>query len=427
MLLISAFPHRFQSIQMPAHEPTDPPANADDVTQTDASHTTTRRTKKKTSKKKATKAKPGRKKQAKNKAKTAKTTKKKRTKKSSSGGSVKRPYPQRSLEEALTVPEAIRIQNNGNPWDTEQVAKAVGLSKASNKFFYLAGAARDYGLTIGSRDTETIDLAALGKSIFFADSDDTKEQAKRDAFFNVDIFKKVFSHYGGGNLPKLEFVKNTLQKEFQLPEEFHDEFIKLFKANCKFLGIEEGVKDEKQKRRVEEESADTTTDVRVVGEPKGKFDRSAFVIMPFSEKGQEPRPEGFFDEVLNSLITPAANEAGFAVETANKDGSDIIQSTIVIQLLAADLVIADLTDHNPNVFIELGIRLANEKPVALVKAEGTDPVFDVDNMLRVFSYSPNLWATTVETDLPKLTNHIKASWDNAATARTYMQILTGKG
>jgi hypothetical protein len=60
---------------------------------------------------------------------------------------------------------------------------------------------------------------------------------------------------------------------------------------------------------------------------------------------------------LKSLLTPAGTEAGFKVNTANKQGSDVIQSTIVNDLLEADLVIADLTDHNPNVLFELGLRM----------------------------------------------------------------------
>ena len=67
----------------------------------------------------------------------------------------------------------------------------------------------------------------------------------------------------------------------------------------------------------------------------------------------------------------------------------------------ADLVIADLTQHNPNVMFELGMRMAEDKPVVLIKASGTGPLFDVDNMLRVFEYNPNLWSTTVEKDMPK--------------------------
>jgi len=209
-------------------------------------------------------------------------------------------------------------------------------------------------------------------------------------------------------LPEKEFLSNILMSEFGLAREFHDEFAAIFKANCKFLGIDNGLAVE-VRASLRQDQVEQRTDIRVIGEPKGKFDRTAFVIMPFVEQSEKPRPTGFFDEVLKSVVTPAANDAGFSVETAQQQGSDVIQSTIINQLLTADLVVADLTDHNPNVLFELGIRLAKELPVALIKAEGTGPVFDVDNMMRVAPYSPHLWTTTIKVDVPRLRDHIKAA------------------
>ena len=326
-----------------------------------------------------------------------------------------RPYPAKTLEETLVIPQAIRVENNGNPWDTEDVAQAsLGVARKNNKFFYTAAAARDYGLTVGTRDTDKIELAPLGREIFFAGDEETKKKKLLEAFFAIDIFKRVFEHYGGAELPKKEFLANTLQKEFGLDPEWHDEFVKIFKANCGFLGIEKGLGPD-QKIPKKDEPLEHPSEIQVVGQPKGKFDRTAFVIMPFTEKGANPRPQGFFTELLNSVITPAANAAGFAVETSRKQGSDVIQSTIIDQLLKADLVIADITDHNPNVLFELGIRIAKDLPVALIKAEETGPIFDVDNMMRVLPYSSNLWSTTVEKDVPRLTDHVKGAWDNRST------------
>jgi hypothetical protein len=62
-----------------------------------------------------------------------------------------------------------------------------------------------------------------------------------------------------------------------------------------------------------------------------------------------------------------------------------------------------------------------------MKAEGTGPLFDVDNMLRVFEYSPNLWATTVEKDMPNLRDFMKGAWENRDSTKTYMKILRGRG
>ena len=147
-------------------------------------------------------------------------------------------------------------------------------------------------------------------------------------------------------------------------------------------------------------------------------------IMPFVEHDEDRYPTGFFGEVLTSLFTPAITGAGLEVRTAQRQGSDLIQSTIINELLAADLVLADLTEHNPNVLFELGMRIAEDKPVVLVKAKGTGNVFDVDHILRIEQYSPNLWRSTVEQDRPLLQAHIQAAWDHRETAQTYRGILT---
>ncbi len=51
-----------------------------------------------------------------------------------------------------------------------------------------------------------------------------------------------------------------------------------------------------------------------------------------------------------------------------------------------------------------------DRPIASIQAEGTARIFDVDNVLRVFSYRPNPWTSTLEADCPKLTEHVKAAW-----------------
>jgi hypothetical protein len=163
----------------------------------------------------------------------------------------------------------------------------------------------------------------------------------------------------------------------------------------------------------------------VVAEPEGVSDaKTCFIIMPFRERPDDDRyPIGFFKEVLESLLQPAAVEAGFRVRTALREGSDVIQSTIVNDLLEADLVLADLTAHNPNVLFELGIRMHYDAPVVLVRAKGTAQIFDVDTTLRVLDYDPNLWASTLARDIPAIRDHIKGAWANRDSAATYMKLM----
>jgi hypothetical protein len=213
----------------------------------------------------------------------------------------------------------------------------------------------------------------------------------------------------------MKYLGNTLEREFNLDPVFHEEFSRVFRENCEYLRITSGDSAGK---------ADAPTTV-IVGEPTSSSNVKAFIILPFTERNAE-RPTGFFLEVLRSLITPAAIEAGFKVETANRQGSDVIQSTIINELLGAELVVADLTDHNPNVMFELGLRMAVDRPVALIKAAGTGRIFDVDNMLRVYEYRPQLWRSTLDTDVPELAKHIRASWENRTADHSYMKILRAK-
>ena len=111
------------------------------------------------------------------------------------------------------------------------------------------------------------------------------------------------------------------------------------------------------------------------------------------------------------------------MQTARREGSDVIHSTIVNELLEADLVIVDLTEHNPNVLFELGVRMAAEKPIALIRSKGTPAIFDVDNLLRVLDYDPRLWKSTLEADLSRMQTHIKGSWENRDSGTSYMGIL----
>lgn len=69
--------------------------------------------------------------------------------------------------------------------------------------------------------------------------------------------------------------------------------------------------------------------------------------------------------------------------------SGLITKAIIEQIISADLVIADLTGNNPNVFYELAIRHSYRKPtIQIIKGEMDIP-FDVANM-RTISYETTL-------------------------------------
>lgn len=350
------------------------------------------------------------------KKRAAKKAAKKTKKEKRTGGKAKRSYPIITLEKCLIVAQKIKELNGGNPWTPKEVSNAIDI-RDQNKLYYHTAASRDFGFTTGTSSTKEISLTDLGRQVVYAPNPETEREKKIEAFLNIEIFKNVLNYFKGSNLPEMKYLSNTLENQFKLHPDLHEEFSQIFKENCKDLDITTG-------NPLDDGSAKLSSSTIIVGEAKkgAKGKLKAFVIMPFSEKNDK-RAEGFFKEVLDGLIIPAGIEAGFTVETANKQGSDVIHSTIINDLLEADLVIADLTDHNPNVLFELGVRMAVDKPVALIKSKDTGRIFDVDNMLRVYEYNQNLWKSTIEKDVPNLTDHFKAAWDNRTSEQTYMKIL----
>lgn len=82
--------------------------------------------------------------------------------------------------------------------------------------------------------------------------------------------------------------------------------------------------------------------------------KKCFVIMPFSQTTPEHTKEywdNHFDKFLKPLIESAPLEA-YRVYPLR---SDIVEQ-IVKDLVSAPIVVADLTDANPNVYWELGVR-----------------------------------------------------------------------
>ncbi len=357
------------------------------------------------------------------KKKATKATKKKTAKQKKVV--VERPFPRMSVSDALRVPQAIKDKNNGNAYASEDVAKAINLGARGNQFFYLSAASRDYGFTIGSRDSEKIELTELGRKAVYPSSSSERLAALVDGFRNVPVFDNVLDHFGGLNLPEMEYLSNTLSKEFGLDPLVHVDFVNIYTDSCKSVGIGSDFVKSRQSYPAEvplesEESA--TSSVVDIATSESEDAPLCFVILPFSER-DPTHAKGFFDEVLRSLVVPAAKEIGFRVRTAKKSGSDVIQRTIVKNLLEADIVVADLTEHNPNVMFELGVRIAQEKPVAIIKSTGTGPLFDVDHMIRVYSYNPCLWGSTVCEDLPNMIEHIKQTWIDREQGGSYLSLL----
>ncbi|MEM7188551.1 MAG: tetratricopeptide repeat-containing protein [Pseudomonadota bacterium] len=151
----------------------------------------------------------------------------------------------------------------------------------------------------------------------------------------------------------------------------------------------------------------------------------AFIVRPFGTKSAGSGLEVDFDKVETELISPALD----AVQLAGRTTGEIItqgniRQDMFQQLLVADVVVADITIHNANVFYELGLRHALRDRVTILlrgrsTSQGTDAVpFDLKTD-RYLAYDVADPAGTHEA----LVDMLRASMRNEAADSPVFQLL----
>jgi hypothetical protein len=146
---------------------------------------------------------------------------------------------------------------------------------------------------------------------------------------------------------------------------------------------------------------------------------NCFIIMPVTTPNliaQRHGDEGHFQHVLDCLFFPAVEKAGFTPIPPSADGADIIQGQIIKHLEEDEHVLCDMTSLNANVFFELGIRTAVNKPVAMVKDSNCiDIPFDT-SIIHHHTYDADLSAWSLADQIKKLAEHIQLSFETCAGA-----------
>jgi len=122
-------------------------------------------------------------------------------------------------------------------------------------------------------------------------------------------------------------------------------------------------------------------------EPGRTGQKTCFVISPIGDEGSEVRKSSdhVFEEVIKRAIQPLGYQPLRSDHIA-KPGR--ITDQVIKHLVADELVVADLSGHNPNVFYELAIRHAVNKPVIQISRKGESLPFDISQERTVF-YDPD--------------------------------------
>lgn len=112
--------------------------------------------------------------------------------------------------------------------------------------------------------------------------------------------------------------------------------------------------------------------------------KKCFVVSPIGDPGSDIRKNA--DQLYQHIIKPVCEKCGFVAERVDEfNTSGSITQEILDALNDYDLVIADLTGHNPNVFFEIGYRTKSQKPIIHLKRKEEVIPFDV-SAIRTFEY-----------------------------------------
>lgn len=143
---------------------------------------------------------------------------------------------------------------------------------------------------------------------------------------------------------------------------------------------------------------------------------SCFIIMPITTREEAlPLYRGdvdHFQHVLDHLFKPAIVAAGFDPIPPIAEGAEVIQARIITQLSEADLVLCDMSVLNPNVFFELGIRTALNKPTCMVRDHLHKTIPFDTAIVNCHSYDAHMEAWRLTTEIDCLAKHIIASGNN---------------
>lgn len=293
-------------------------------------------------------------------------------------------YPRHSIEKALRIPQAILEQNAGRECTDQDSAKYVGVKYNKGPYLLEINSAIRYGL-LSRPESGKLKLTEIARKILKPQKSGEDKEGLQQAVLKAPVVSDVYNHYRGENLPDEEFFDNALMDKFKIPENKLKEFKKVFFDSLNSASL---INEHEGKNRV----LDVTSEPVKKGNPKQvlkklekstsvQSDDSCFVMMPFAE------PIGsYFDKIY----APAIEKAGLSPVRADNTifGTGKIMDQIWSGIHSAKVLIAELTTKNPNVYYELGLAHALQKPVVLVSSNEEDVPFDLKH-IRVIYYDVN--------------------------------------
>lgn len=149
--------------------------------------------------------------------------------------------------------------------------------------------------------------------------------------------------------------------------------------------------------------------------------KTCFVIAPIGLPQSSTRQRS--DSVLRFVIRPAVQESGYqAIRADELARPGIITQQIIRAIVSADLIVADLSDQNPNVFYELALCHWLRKPLVQLIEEGQSVPFDVAGMRTIiFNHNDLESADEARRSIIEQVRSLEADKDIIVTPTSFLQ------
>jgi predicted nucleotide-binding protein len=144
--------------------------------------------------------------------------------------------PQRTLREALAIPQALTDMFAGKPTPPHQVAMALKISPTSSSWTYLPGTAIVYGLTRGEVNAKAITLTELGRRATAPTEEGDDAKAKAEAALKPDVCRAFFERYNKARFPSDRIALHVLRETLRVPVDRADAVLEILKDNGTFVG-----------------------------------------------------------------------------------------------------------------------------------------------------------------------------------------------
>jgi hypothetical protein len=286
-------------------------------------------------------------------------------------------FPRHSVERALRIPRAIYEQNGGKPATLQEAVRFTGGTSVSGPFRTEVSSGKKYGY-LEPAENGKVGLTDRARRAIAPQSENDRLHAYREAILAAPDISDVYNFYRGENLPDQQFFVNALTDRFGVPADKVGEFLEIFNDSVATAQLIDGSGERPRlldvgRDQEHRQKAPTAPAKRAVSSGT-----TCFVMQPFG---------GHLGGYFETIYKPAIEQAGLQALRADAEifGAGKIMDQIWRGIRAADVLVAELTSKNPNVFYELGLAHALEKPVVLVSSNQEDVPFDLRH-IRVILY-----------------------------------------